>query len=289
MKFGNSLRLVAVTVVSGLAVVTLSGFFFFIPLGLFLPNDKKTIDEMEQKKDWTGMLSLSETRLKSKENDPAWLYINGFALRRLNRCGEAIPQFQKAIAEKNNDYDAATTEMGVCQMDTGALDAAIATFYGGIGKHPEEWKHYHNLALTYAKKEDFENARKYLELLKPRNAVMATQLENQSIRPQEDRVAQRKIQAEAEQRARVAKEEEEVKAKADAQTAVAEKARIDAEAALRAETEAKDAEKARIATAANVSSKSLEVRLMDLKQLYSKGLISKEIYDSKQREILKSH
>lgn len=288
MKFGNSLRLIAVTAVSGLAVVTLSGFFFFIPLGLFLPNDKKAIDEMEQKKDWAGMLSLSETRLKSRENDPSWLYINGFALRRLNRCGEAIPQFQKAISEKNNDYDAATTEMGVCQMDTGALDAAIATFYGGIGKHPEEWKHYHNLALTYAKKEDFENARKYLELLKPRNAVMATQLENQSIRPQEDRVAQRKIQAEAEQRARLAKEEE-AKVKADAQAAVAEKARLDAEAALRAETEAKEAEKARIAAAANVSSKPPEVRLMELKQLYSKGLISKEIYESKQREILKSH
>lgn len=287
MKFQDFLRVIAVAVIGSLCVLTLSGFFFFIPFGLFLPNDKKAVDEMEQKKDWAGILSLSETRLRSNEKDPAWLYLNGFSLRRLNRCVEAIPQFQKAINERNNDYDSATTEMGVCQMYTGALDAAIATFYGGIGKHPEEWKHYYNLALTYAKKEDFQNARKYLELLKPRNAVMATQLEDQTIRPQEDRAEQRKILTENELRARLAKEDE-AKAKAEAEVLAKEKARSDAEAA-KAEAEAQEVEKGRALAAAKVPTKTLEVRLKELKQLYSKGLLSKEIYDSRQREILQTN
>lgn len=77
-----------------------------------------------------------------------------------------------------------------------------------------------------------------------------------------------------------------LKEETDART----KAEMEAKANAEAEAVAA-AERLRIVEtqAAKMPQKSLEVKLKELKQLHAKGLISKEVYDSRQKELLSQH
>jgi riboflavin synthase alpha subunit len=116
-----------------------------------------------------------------------------------------------------------------------------------------------------------------------------------------DRVAKQKAAFEIDEmaaKAARAKSENEADAmtvseKSKEQTAVvdaAAKTKIDAEAAANVKAEAEAAVKvAADATAAQQKGKSLETKLKELKLLYSKGLISKDVYEAKQRELLNAN
>jgi tetratricopeptide (TPR) repeat protein len=254
-------------------------FFFFIPLSLFTPNDKKTVEELEKKGDWKGLLEFAETRLSNDEKNPAWLYLSGLAFHKLNRIEDAIGRYQKALDVKP-DYKEAQLNLGICYLDRGGYDKAIATFIDLIGKAPEMWQPYYNAGLAYVRKQDPINARVYLEQLKTRNMVWAGTLENNHIKPLEYREEQHKL-------AIVAREKEEQE-----RVERERQAREEADAKLKAEAESKAAEEQRMrATEAQEPrrpGKPLEEKLKELKQLYTKGLLTKDVYEASQRDLLKS-
>jgi len=222
------------------------------------------------------MRELAEKRLRAMGKKPAWLYVDGYALQKLNRCGEAIPQFRLALM-LNTHYKEAQNELGCCLLTTGQLDAAVTTFTNLIGKYPDFWQAYYNLGLIYVHKQNPINARIYLEQLKPRNMVMADELEANQIKPLESRLEQERIAAanrekeerERIERERLAKQEADAKAKAEAEAAAS-------------------AEESRLAEiqAAEASKKSLEKKLTELKRLYAKKLITKETYNALQKDLL---
>ena len=252
-------------------------FFFFIP-GLFSSNDKKTVSDLEQKKDWVGIHELAEKRLGTATGDleAAWRGIDGYALLELNRCNDAIPQLRRSNQLKGDNNDV-INNLGRCQLNTGQLDDALSTFREVIGKNPEFWPAYYNAGLTLVRKRDPDGARGYLEQLRPRNMVWASKLEGE-LQQAEREIEQGKIatanrereEKERADRERLAKEELDAKARADAAAAI-EKIRTEE------------------AQTASEAAKSLETRLKDLKRLYSRGLITKDVYDARQRELLAQH
>ncbi len=233
-------------------------FFFFVPLGLFSQNDKKAIDEMESKQDWKGLLELSEARLKTDEKNPDWMHINGFALQKLNRCREAVPKFEKAL-ELKPDYVEAHLNLGACLVEVGDYDRVIATQTTLIERAPDRWQPYFNVALSYVRKGDPVRARAYLEQLKSRNMVWAEKLETLHIQPLEARIERDKVAAQEREREESARAERELLTRQESQ-----------------------ADTGRVKQA----SMSIEQQLSELKQLYSKGLLSKDVYSARQKEIL---
>jgi tetratricopeptide (TPR) repeat protein len=243
-------------------------FFFFIPLGLFLPNDKKTIDELEQKQDWKGIQDLAEIRLKNNnEKNPSWLYLKGYGLHKQNRFNEAVTQYQLALDAKP-DYKEARLNMGICQIEGGNIDAAHATFIEAIAKNPEVWAPYYHMVRIYVKRQDPVTARVYLEQLKTRNMVFAGRVEVSDIQPLEFKLEQDKITATT---AAAKAQDDQAQAQRDAQ------AKQESDAKLLALTNAPKA-----------PTRSISDQLKELKTLRVQGLISKEVYERSQSDILKS-
>jgi len=253
---------------------------FTSPETAFSSSDVKIVDELEQKQDWNGMRELAGKRLKQNGKEPSWLYVDGHALQQLHRCSEAIPRFRLALM-LNTDYNEAQFELGRCLLATSQLDAAVSTFSSLIGKDPESWQAYYNLGLVYVRKQSPIDARMYLEQLRSRNMAMADELETDQIKPLESKLEQERIAAvnrKQEQRERIERERL-AKVEADA------KAKATAKAAAEAAAGAEQSRLAEIQVAL-VSQKSLEQKLAELKQLYAKKLITKEVYNARQKQLL---
>jgi len=249
---------------------------FTSPRDTFSSNDEKIVDKLEQRQDWNGMRELAGERLRAKDKEPAWLYIDGYALQQLDRCSEAIPQFRLALL-LNTDYKEAQYELGRCLLATSQLDAAVSTLSSLIGKYPDLWQAYYNLGLVYVRKQNPAYARMYLEQLRPGNMAMASELEANQIKRLESKLEQERIWAvnkekeakEHIERERLAKIEADAKAKAEAEAATS-------------------ADRSRLAEVqvARASQNSLEQKLAELKRLLVKKLITKAVYIARQKELL---
>ena len=284
MTIARVFRLLSVTAISSFAVLTLSGFFFFfLPLGWLLPNDKKAVDEFEQKQDWAGLLRLAETRVKTDDTNSGWHYLNGYALVKLSRCPEAVPQFRRAVELKSENVDA-ENYIGFCQNAGGDYDAAIQTFTSVIGKKPDYWQAYNNMVLAYVMKEDVANARTYLEQLKLRNIVAANAMETIRVAPLEARLSTEKAAKSQREAAERERAEVERKEKQDLIVKAQEELKSQEDAKQAAEVRARLSEQMTVAN----SAKTKAVRLKELKSLFAKGLVTKEVYESAQQEILRS-
>ena len=265
----------ALLIVSG-AVPTATDAFLSIPKSSISRGDQEAIDALEQKRDWDGVHKLAGERLRASDKDVAWLYLDGHALQKLDRCSEAIPRFRLVLlilTDSNN----AQNELGRCLLTTGQLDAAKSTFMSLIGKSPSFWQAYYNLALVYVRNQDVRSARIYLEQLKSKNRKMAVELEENEINPLESRLEQEKI-AEAdlkrEKKARIeskllAREVDEAKAQAVTPIAAANARSLPPDPPLTA-----------------VPPKSLEEKIKELKRLYAKKIISKDVYSARLKELL---
>lgn len=106
-----------------------------------------------------------------------------------------------------------------------------------------------------------------------------------------DTLAADKAKAEAARAAEVqAKAEAEAAAKTQAEATSAAKTKADAEVAAKAQADAEaTAEADRRVADDRQKGRSLEVKLKELKLLYTKGLISKDVYEARQRELLKAN
>lgn len=255
------------------ASLLLSGwFFFFIPLSLF-GNDKKTVDELLQKQDWTALLRLSEERIGKPpescylpqcdpmrppgkgryEDQPVWHFLRAQSLHNLNRCAEATEAYRSAVTSKQGSYPEASNGLGHCLLQTGKPDEAEAAFRAAIRSKPEMWQPYAGLidvAIAQSKQPDAIAA---LESLRIRNMEVA--------RDYSSKIAVKFAQP---------------------APAVAQQAPVPP-TTTSAPPPREAAPPAQPQTAAP---KSLEDRLRELKALYEKGLITKEVYDQSQREAL---
>jgi len=268
---------VALLTLSGVMPATTYAFISFsIPGSAFSRADKKAIDELEQKRDWDGMRELAGKRLKTNDKDAAWLYVDGFALQKLDRCSEAILRFRLVLLIKTESKEA-QNELGRCLLATGQIDAAQSTFASLIGNNPDYWQAYYNLALVYVRKQDVRSARIYLEQLKSKNGKMAIEIEESEINPLEFRLEQEnfaEVNRNKEKKARIerehlAKEVDEANTKAVIPAAPVEMKLLRADPQVAA-----------------VPTKSVEEELKELKRLYAKKLITKDVYSARQKELL---
>jgi tetratricopeptide (TPR) repeat protein len=272
----------ALLVLSAVMPATSNAFFPFFG-SAFSRADKKAVDELEQKLDWDGLRELAGRRLKANDQDTAWLYVDGFALLQLGRCHEAIPRFRRILLIKTESKEA-QNELARCLLTTGQLDAAQSTLISLSASSPGFWQAYYNLVLVYVRKQDVRSARIYLEQLKSRNRRMATEIEEAEIIPLESRLEQEgiaeanrkqeekaRIERErlARERAALAREVDEARAKAVSQAAVVEEKLLPPDA-----------------QAAAVPPKSLEIKLKELKRLYAKKMITRDVYSARQKELL---
>jgi tetratricopeptide (TPR) repeat protein len=254
------------------ASLLLSGwFFFFIPLSLF-GNDKKTVDELLQKQDWTGLLRLSEERIGKPpescylpqcdpmrppgkgrfEDQPAWHFLRAQSLHNLGRCADATESYRSAVAARQGSYPEASNGLGHCLLQIGKPEEAESAFRAAIRSKPEMWQPYAGMidvAIAQSKQSDAMAA---LDSLRVRNMEVA--------RDYSSKIAVKFAQPQAVTSQQVA-----------APPAVPAAVPKEPQPAPQPQT---------------ASPKSLEDRLRELKSLYEKGLITKEVYDQSQRDAL---
>lgn len=260
--------LVVLTSAIGASLLLTGWFFFFIPFGLF-GNDKKTVDELLQKQDWVGLLRISEQRVGtvpencylpqcdptrpppgrgSTEDQPVWQFLRGQSLHNLNRCGEAIGAYRLALAGRQGNYAEASTGLGLCLVQAQKYDEAEVAFRDSVRFKPDSWQPYAGLVEVAIARTRHSDAIAANEALKLRNMEVA--------RDYTKRIDAKFGQSPPTQQISTT-------AQGSAATSRPEAAQPPLPAA-----------------------KSIEDRLRDLKALYDKQLITKDVYEQAQRDIL---
>lgn len=243
-------------------------FFFFIPFGLF-GNDKKTVDELLQKQDWAALLRLSEQRVGtvpencylpqcdptrpppgrgSAEDQPVWQFLRGQSLQNLNRCGDAVGAYRLAISARQGNYPEASSGLGICLVQSQKYDEAEAALRDSIRARPENWQPYAGLVEVAMARS------KHAEALSANDALRIRSLE--VARDYAKRIEMRFGQATPPQQT------------------------------IGTTPGAAPATRPDTPQAPTTATKSVEDRLRELKALYEKQLITKDVYEQAQRDIL---
>jgi tetratricopeptide (TPR) repeat protein len=106
------------------------------------------ITELEQKKDWPGMLSLARAQLQREPDRSDWWLLQGYALARQEQHAAAVESFQKATRISPED-EASWLALGASQSALGQTDRAIQTYRQVLRYRPESAQAYLALADNY--------------------------------------------------------------------------------------------------------------------------------------------
>jgi tetratricopeptide (TPR) repeat protein len=127
---------------------------------------------LEEKKDWQGMLKLSQQWAKSEpENAVAW-FILGVAYSHLKQYDQAIQAYREALRIQP-EYADAWNNLGAAYDDLKQYDQAIQAYREALRIQPEDADAWYNLGIPYRKLEQYDQAiQAYREALRiqPENA-----------------------------------------------------------------------------------------------------------------------
>jgi tetratricopeptide (TPR) repeat protein len=106
------------------------------------------INELEQKKDWAGMLRLARARLRSEPENADWWFLQGYALARQGHNEAAIESFRQATRLSPED-EGSWLALGDCELQLGRPDDAIREYRQALSYRPESVAAYLALADVY--------------------------------------------------------------------------------------------------------------------------------------------
>jgi tetratricopeptide (TPR) repeat protein len=106
------------------------------------------IVELEEKKDWPGMLSLARVQLQREPGRTEWWYLQGYALARQEQHAAAIESYQQAIRMSPED-EASWLGLGRSQSALGQTERAIQAYRQALSNRPESAQAYMALADLY--------------------------------------------------------------------------------------------------------------------------------------------
>jgi tetratricopeptide (TPR) repeat protein len=106
------------------------------------------ITELEQKKDWPGMLTLARAQLAREPGRADWWFLQGYALARQGQHAAAVESYEQAIRISPED-EASWLSLGASQSALGQNGRAIQTYRQVLRYRPESAQAYMALADLY--------------------------------------------------------------------------------------------------------------------------------------------
>jgi tetratricopeptide (TPR) repeat protein len=106
------------------------------------------IVELEQKQDWSGMLSLAQTQLQRAPDRAAWWVLQGYALARQGQHAAAIDSYRQALRISPED-ESSWLALGQSQSELGRYDHAAQAYRQALRYRPESAQAYLALADLY--------------------------------------------------------------------------------------------------------------------------------------------
>ena len=108
----------------------------------------KAILEMEQKKDWVGLLALAQAQLQVAPDKPAWWVLQGYALARQGEHAAAADSYRRALRLSPEDENS-WLALGQSQSELRRYDEAAQTYRQALRYRPESAQAYLALAELY--------------------------------------------------------------------------------------------------------------------------------------------
>ena len=106
------------------------------------------IVELEQKRDWPGMLALAQAQLQREPGRAEWWFLQGYALERQKQYAAAVQSYQQATRISPED-EGAWLALGRSQMELGQPEQAIQAYRQALRYRPESAQAYLALADLY--------------------------------------------------------------------------------------------------------------------------------------------
>jgi tetratricopeptide (TPR) repeat protein len=106
------------------------------------------IAELDQKRDWPGMLALARAQLQREPGRAEWWFLQGYALARQEQHAAAIESYQRAIRLSPED-EGSWMALAESQSALGQMERAIQTYRQVLRYRPESAQAYLALADLY--------------------------------------------------------------------------------------------------------------------------------------------
>jgi len=110
----------------------------------------RAVVELEQRRDWPGMLSLARVQLLREPGSSEWWFLQGYALGRLGLHAEAALSYERAIRLSPED-EGSWLALGQTQTELGQTESAIRTYRQVLRDRPESAHAYLALGDIYLK------------------------------------------------------------------------------------------------------------------------------------------
>ena len=116
----------------------------------FDQRTNRQIVELEQKRDWPGMLGLARTQLEREPDRGEWWSLQGYALARQGQHAAAVESYRQAIRISPED-EVSWLAMGRSQSELGLPKQAVKSYEQALRYRPESAQAYLALADFYQK------------------------------------------------------------------------------------------------------------------------------------------
>ena len=108
----------------------------------------RQIAELDQKRDWPGMLVLARALLQREPDRAEWWFLQGYALARQGQHAAAIESYQQAVRISPED-EGSWMSLGQSQSELGQTERAVHTYRQALRYRPESAQTYLALADLY--------------------------------------------------------------------------------------------------------------------------------------------
>ena len=108
----------------------------------------REIVELEQKRDWPGMLALAQAQLQREPVRAEWGGLQGYALARQGQHAAAIESYEQALRISPED-EASWLALGQSQSELGRPEQAVKAYRQALRHRPESAQVYLALAELY--------------------------------------------------------------------------------------------------------------------------------------------
>lgn len=108
----------------------------------------REIVELEQKRDWPGMLALAQAQLQREPVRAEWWWLQGYALARQEQHAAAIESYEQALRISPED-EGSWLALGQSQSELGRPEQAIKAYRQALRHRPESAQVYLALAELY--------------------------------------------------------------------------------------------------------------------------------------------
>lgn len=161
--------------------VCISGWFIFWPGSIFSSGDSNAVKDLVTKRDWPGLLELTDKRLEVDEKNDRWWLLKGYALMQMGQHAKSI-EASGTATKLNPSNDSAWQNIGASSLALRKYSDAISAFERARELKPQNGRPVYGLAVTYYESGDKAKGLDNYERLKGMDTGLAEAFANRFLR-----------------------------------------------------------------------------------------------------------